>query len=65
MNMTIEDFKHAKYIRESIDHFNVKKLQTQQMAKRENDEEFNLCRALALDGIRYMIKKLEEEFKAL
>lgn len=63
--MTTEQFKQAKYIREKIDHMNVKKLQLEKMQKREDDEEFTLARQLAHDAICYTVSRLEDDFKAL
>lgn len=62
--MTLETFKQAKYIREKIDHINVKKLQLEKMKKRD-DEEFTLARQLAHDALCYSVGRLEEDFNTL
>lgn len=63
--MNKQQFNQAKYIREKIDHMNIKKLQLDKMKKREKDEEFNLARQLAHDAICYTVSRLEEDFNAL
>jgi hypothetical protein len=63
--MEIQKFNQAKYLREQIDHLQVKKLQIENMKKREDDKEFELARQLAHDGICYSLKRLNEDFTAL
>lgn len=63
--MEIERFEQAKRIREKIDHMNVKKLQLEKMKHRKDDEEFNIARELAYDGVCYVIEHMENDFKNL
>lgn len=63
--MEKDKFDQAKYIREKIDHLNVKKTQLEAMKSRDNDEDFTIVRQLAHDSICYSINRLEQDFKDL
>lgn len=63
--MKKEDYEKAKELRDTIQHFEVKKRQISSTKERENDEDFNMLRQLAFDGCVFAIRTLENKFEEL
>lgn len=63
--MDKQTFERAKYIQEKIQHIEVKLTQIRLMKERRDDEDFNILRALAYDGLTNIKEDLYDKFKSL
>lgn len=63
--MDIETYNQAKTLREKIQHIDVKIFQVEKIRKRDQDDDFNMCRDFAHTSMLCVKEILEKDFKNL